>query len=412
MEHCTRQKESLPPVDITLLGRASLKATSPAPAPRTGKKIAVIGGGASGLSVAWQLWMKGHEPVIYEMRERLGGKITDMIPSSRIPDEVVKHELNRVSEQVTHINLNHPLTKEDFLQLREKHDFTVIAVGAQKPRMIPVPGNERTIPALEFLRASKMDKASVGEKVVVIGAGNVGCDAAAEAARLGAKEVTLIDIQEPASYGKERKAAEAAGAKFLWPRFTRVIREEGVELTDGQLLPADTVIVSIGDQPDLSFLPENIVTDRGFIVVDDHYQTSDPQVYAIGDAVKLGLLTDAIGAGRLAAIAIDDVLKGWHETFDKLPPIDPGRVKLEYYDPRILAFDDPAYCASQCASCGACRDCGVCETICPVNAISRRELGGDAFEYSVNEDSCIGCGFCAGACPTGVWLLVENEPLE
>ena len=146
--------------------------------------------------------------------------------------------------------------------------------------------------------------------------------------------------------------------------------------------------------------------------MDDHFQTSDPQVFAIGDAVKLGLLTDAIGAGRLAAIAIDNVLKGWYETFDKLPPIDLGRVKLEYYDPRILAFDDPAYCASQCASCGACRDCGLCETICPVNAISRKQGDGDQYEYSVNGDKCIGCGFCAGACPTGIWLLVENEPLE
>ena len=105
MEHCTRQKEKLPAVDITLLGKASLKAKPPEPAPKTGKKIAIIGGGASGLSVAWQLWMKGHEPVIYEMRARLGGKITDMIPGSRIPDEVVEHELSRVSKQVKHMSI-------------------------------------------------------------------------------------------------------------------------------------------------------------------------------------------------------------------------------------------------------------------------------------------------------------------
>ena len=412
MEHCSRQAVKLPPVDITLLGKASLEARTPEPAPKTGKKIAVVGGGASGLSVAWQLWMKGHEPVIYEMRDRLGGKITDMIPRSRIPDDVIEHELNRVSEQVRHINLKHPLTQKEFLQLKEKHDFVVIAVGAQKPRMIPIPGNERAIPALEFLRQSRTDKVNVGKNVVVIGAGNVGCDAAAEAVRLGAQEVTLIDIQKPASYGKERKAAEAAGAKFLWPMFTKAITEKGVELTDGTVLASDTVIVSIGDQPDLAFLPEVIAIEGGFIAVNDHYQSSDPQVFAIGDAVKLGLLTDAIGAGRLAATAIDDVLKGRYETFDKLPPIDPDRVKLEYYDFRILTFDDPASCASQCASCGACRDCGLCETICPQSAIARRQLDNDAFEYSVNDDRCIGCGFCAGACPTGVWRLIENEPLE
>jgi ferredoxin len=124
------------------------------------------------------------------------------------------------------------------------------------------------------------------------------------------------------------------------------------------------------------------------------------------------LLTEAIGAGRTAAETIDDLLKGRYETYDKLPPINMERVKLEYYDSRILAFDDPASCASQCASCGACRDCGLCETICPQSAIARRQLDNDAFEYSVNDDRCIGCGFCAGACPTGVWRLIENEPLE
>jgi len=412
MENCTRQTAHLPPVDVSLLGKASLQAKTPEPAPKTDRKIAVVGGGASGLSVSWQLWMKGHEPVIYEMRESLGGKMTGMVPSSRIPDDVVAHELNRVSEQISHVHLNHPLTKEEFLQLKETFDYIVIAVGAQKPRMIPVPGKERAVTAPDFLRQSKINQAHVGERVVVIGAGNVGCDAATEAARLGATEITLIDIQEPASYGKERQAAEAIGARFLWPRFTKAITDEGVELTDGELLPADTVIVSIGDQPDIEFLSEDIATQNGFITVDDRFRSSDPQVFAVGDAAKLGILTDAIGAGRIAADTIDDLLKGRYETYDKLPSIDMARVKLEYYDPRVLVFNDSSACASQCASCGACRDCGLCETMCPRGAISRHPLNDDAYEYLVDAEMCIGCGFCAGACPTGVWRLTENEPLE
>lgn len=298
------------------------------------------------------------------------------------------------------------------MKLANGYDFVVIAVGAQKPRMIPVPGNERAIAALEFLRLSKADKAHVGQRVVIIGAGNVGCDAASEAYRLGARDITLIDIQEPASSGVERQHAEAAGAKFLWPRFTKAITEKGVELTSGELLPADTVIVSIGDQPDLAFLPETIATERGFITVNESYQTSDPRVFAIGDAVRLGLLTEAIGMGRKAAASIDDLLRGRKETYDQLPAIDPARVKLEYYDPRVLAFDDPVSCAGQCASCGACRDCGMCETICPQSAIIRRDLGDGNYEYAVEADRCIGCGFCAGACPCGIWRLTENEPLE
>jgi NADPH-dependent glutamate synthase beta subunit-like oxidoreductase/Pyruvate/2-oxoacid:ferredoxin oxidoreductase delta subunit len=356
--------------------------------------------------------MKGHEPVIYDLNKRLGGKIAQTIPRSRIPDDVLAHELARAAGKIALRHLKKPLTKEEFSRLADEYDFVVIAVGAQKARMIPVPGNERAIAALDFLRLSKADEAKVGTSVVIIGAGNVGCDAASEAYRLGARDITLIDIQEPASSGVERRHAEEAGAKFLWPRFTKAITETGVELTSGEVLPADTVIVSIGDQPDLSFLPDTIKTERGSVAVNESYRTSDPRVFAVGDAVRLGLITEAIGMGRKAAAAIDDILKGKEDTYDQLPAIDPTRVKLEYYDPRVLAFDDPASCAGQCASCGACRDCGMCETICPQAAISRRDPGDGTWEYVVDAERCIGCGFCAGACPCGIWRLTENEPLE
>ena len=154
------------------------------------------------------------------------------------------------------------------------------------------------------------------------------------------------------------------------------------------------------------------MTKKGFVVVDEQFRTSDEQVFAIGDAVRPGLLTEAIGAGRIAARTIDHLLKGVGETYDQLPPIDFHRVKTEYFDSRIKSFSDPLSCATNCASCAACRDCGMCETICPQNAISRRTLNGDNYEYSVNEELCIGCGFCAGVCPTGVWEIVENKPLE
>jgi NADPH-dependent glutamate synthase beta subunit-like oxidoreductase/glutamate synthase domain-containing protein 3/Pyruvate/2-oxoacid:ferredoxin oxidoreductase delta subunit len=412
MQSCTRQKADLPAVDTALLGRASLQAAVPAPAPATGMKIAVIGGGSAGLSAAWQLRMKGHEAVIHEARKRLGGKITETIPTNRIPDEVVDHELKRLEEVIPHKHLKHPLTEEEFRKVYATYDVVVIATGARKPRKIPVPGHERAVAALDFLRESKLDRAKVGRNVVVIGAGNVGCDAAAEAARLGAQSITLIDIQEPASFGVERKHAEAAGAKFLWPRFTKQITEAAVELTDGTTLPADTVIMAVGDQPDLSFLPEEIKTERGFIAVDERFRSSDPKVYAIGDAVRLGLLTEAIGMGRVAAREIDNLLRGREDTYDQLPAIDTERVRLEYYDPRMLHFEDTISCASSCASCGACRDCGVCENLCPQNAISRRSLEGEEYEYIVAADRCIGCGFCTGGCPCGIWRLTENDPME
>ena len=412
MENCTRAKEGLGSLDIGLLGRTSLKAGIPGKSPPTGKKIAIIGGGPAGLSAAWQLWLRGHQPVVYEMNEQLGGKITDVIPASRIPGKVAEDELNRLRKRIEHVHLKHPVGRAEFSALREEYDFLVIATGARKPRMIPVPGSERAIAALDFLRLSKMNLAEAGKRVVVIGAGNVGCDAAAEAARLGATDITLIDIQEPASFGTERRNAEAAGARFLWPRFCRAITCEGVELEGGEILPADTVIVSTGDRPDLSFLPEDIETERGFIVVSEQFQTGDPHVFAIGDTVRPGLLTEAVGAGREAAATIDSLLTGEKKSFRKLPQIDPARVKLEYYDPRVAVFDDISKCAEQCASCGVCRDCGLCEAICPENAISRRQLEGEDYEYISEPERCIGCGFCDGACPCGIWRLVENEPFE
>jgi len=412
MQSCTRQISAMAPVDVSQLGRASLEAKLPELPTPGDKKIAVIGGGPAGISVAWQLRQQGHQVTIYEVAKSLGGKITQVIPESRIPKEVITKEMQRVKEVIPQVNLQQPLGADDIIQLKADFDFVVIATGAQKPRSLPIPGNERTITALDFLKAAKAGKAPVGKNVVVIGAGNVGCDAAAEAYRLGARKITLLDIQEPASFGKERDAAEAVGAKFRWPVFTREITKSGVKLTTGEEIPADTVIVSIGDVPDLEFIPESVTTEKGFVRVDDNYQTSDPQIFAIGDVVRPGLLTEAIGSGRVVAQAIGDILAGKKPAFEKRTMIDRRRVTLEYFDPRINEFADLNHCGSQCSSCGACRDCGICVSVCPRSAISRKDLGSNAYEYIVDENLCIGCGFCAGACPCGVWDLVENTPIE
>lgn len=412
MQGCTRQTVGMSPVDVSQLGRASLDAKTPEMPPLSGRKVAVVGGGPSGISTAWQLRRHGHEAVVFDMAEKLGGKMTSAIPKSRIPSEVIDTELERVRDVISHVHLQQPLKPEDMEQLKSDYDAVVIAVGAQTPRVPPIEGKERMIPALGFLKRSRQEAFEVGKRVVIIGAGNVGCDVATEAHRLGAEEITLIDIQEPASFGAERKAAEAVGAQFRWPCFTQAVTDEGVALKSGEVIPADTVIVSIGDAPDLGFLPESVATERGFVVVNDVFQTSDAQIFAIGDAVRPGLLTDAIGAGRRAAQAIDDILQGKRPHSDSLPMMDPSRIKLEYFDPRIRRFDGVESCAGECSSCGACRDCGVCVNICPEGAISREPPEGVGFEMVVDPDRCIGCGFCVGACPCGIWAYVANDPLD
>jgi NADPH-dependent glutamate synthase beta subunit-like oxidoreductase/glutamate synthase domain-containing protein 3/NAD-dependent dihydropyrimidine dehydrogenase PreA subunit len=411
MQSCTRQISAMAPVDVTQLGQASIQAKLPDLPPEGENRIAVIGGGPAGISVAWQLRQAGHRVTIYEMAKDLGGKFSRVIPESRIPKKVISKELKRIKDVLPHVHLRQPLKREEIQQLRDDFDFIVIATGAQKPKILPVPGNQHAILALDFLVAAKSNKTKAGKRVVIIGAGNVGCDVAAEAHRLGADEITLLDVQEPASFGKERQAAEAAGAQFRWPVFIQEVSQDGVNLTTGEQIPADMVVVSIGDMPDLDFIPDDIATSDGFVQVNAQYQTTDPKIFAIGDVVRPGLLTDAIGSGRIVAQAICDMLAGKVPTLQRRPMISRDRISLEYFDPRISEYADLDHCSSQCSSCGACRDCGICVSICPQSAIHRQGQGEHDYEYVVDEKLCIGCGFCAGACPCGVWDLVENESL-
>jgi len=434
MTACTRQEAMMPSVDITMLGRASINAKTPEFPETSGKRVAVIGGGPAGISVAWQLRHAGHEAVIYDMAKELGGKLVTVIPESRIPKEVLEKELKRAAEVLPHVKLNRKLSVQDLEELKEKYDIIVLATGAQIPRLLPVPGKERLIPANQFLRDAKGGNIHPGEKVVIIGAGNVGCDVAVEAHRLGARSITLIDIQKPAAFGKERAHAEAIGAVFRWPCFTQEITEKGVVLTTGEVLEADMVVIAIGDVPEIDFLPKSVKTEGGFVVVNDYYQTTDPKIFAIGDLVSPGLLTDAIGAGRKAAAAIADILDGkitasalarlspleeepllfesrLSEFVDLPPVIERARVSLEYLDPRVCSFSGVDECGISCSSCGACRDCGLCVEICPQAAITRKAIGHERWEYVVDPERCIGCGFCAGACPCGIWALVPNEAL-
>ncbi|MCG8531472.1 MAG: FAD-dependent oxidoreductase, partial [Desulfovibrionales bacterium] len=408
MDACTRGRENLAPIDVRALGRAGEGAAPPTPAPKTPHRMAVIGGGPGGLSAAWHLSLSGHGVSVFETGDKIGGKMSSVIPGSRIPQQTLEAELDRVRSVVEDIRLDQSMDAEEFDRIREAHDFVIIAAGAKKPRTLPIPGIDQAFFANDFLEKAKADALLPGGRVVIIGAGNVGCDVATEAHRLGAREITPIDVQKPAAFGKEREDAEACGAQFKWPVFTDRITEEGVVLKDGSLLEADTVVLAIGDVPDLSFV-KDLALDNGFLAVDALGRTSDPKVFAVGDVVGPGLITHAVGAGKGVATAIDQILSGGAPQPEK-PVIDKERITLSYYDPRGSG-EGVESSGDQCASCGKCRDCGICVSVCPEGAISRQALGNKEFEYRVDPDKCIGCGFCKGACPCGIWDLVPNTPL-
>lgn len=411
MDACTRGRLDRP-LDIKRLGSLSLEVPAPPRDKPTGKKVAVIGGGPGGASAAWQLALKGHSVSLYEASDRLGGKLEWCVPRERLPQKILKKEISRFEEMGVTIHLKTPVTRKLFSKIHQEHEIVVIACGAHKARMVKFAGWKDAVPGIEFLKEINFGNPRdlSGKKVVVIGAGNVGMDIACQAYALGAKSVTAVDIQPPASFSKEQELARARGTQILYPKVTKKYDKEKnkIYFEDGASLDADAVIVSIGEVPVLDFLPQTVHTERGFITVSARGQSSDVKVYAIGDAAKPGLVTDAIGQGRLAAEAIHAQMMN----FDIVPEIKQvipyERIRTAYYEserPDEFVLEKEG---ERCMSCGACRDCGICETACYYGAITRHDGENGSYEYVVDDALCIGCGFCAGTCPCGVWEMVEN----
>ena len=414
IQNCSREKIDYS-IDVSVLGRAVNAVDPPAPEPDTGHKVAVIGGGPAGMAVAWHLALHGVEAHIFEKDTVLGGKLAQTIPWERLSKAVWDQEVERfLKNKNIQANLGVELTQEKVEQLKEEYDYVVVGVGAHLPRTLSFPGHEKVIPALDYLKAAKSDTPMVtGKQVAIIGAGNVGCDVAAEAYRLGAEEVTLVDIQKPQAFGKEREEAEALGATFKWPIMTKEVTDKGIIASDDTLVPAQTVIISIGDIPLLPFLPDTVevvdVAGGKWIKTDETGRTTDEKIFAVGDVEKPGLATNALGAGKRTAEYLVARIKG-----EEWLPFNQRLVKYEdltlaHYDPEKDKPKTEDQQAARCLSCGSCRDCHLCETICPTNAISRQEKirGADGvdYEYVSDDNKCIACGFCADTCPCGIWVM-------
>ena len=404
LSHCSRGNFD-EPLDVKMLGSLSKDIKAKEVKVTHKEKIAIIGAGAAGISTAWQLKRHGYDVEIYEQDNKIGGKLSQVIPEERLHKEILDAELERFKSTGVKIHTSTKVTPELFNKLEAEFDAVVIAIGGHNPVVIPFEGYERLIKGLNFLKDAKNGKKyNLGKKVVVIGAGNAAMDVITEVYKQnGVEEVTAIDIQEPSAFDKEIKAAEKLGAKILWPCFTQKITENGVQLKDGKFLEADSVIISVGDRPIFDFLPKDYLDEKSRIQINEFMQTQNNKVFAIGDAIKPGLFTNAIATGKHAAENIIKFLNNEELTPVKEKDLIPAkRIKSEYYECYNSNCDNEQ---NRCMSCGYCRDCGLCRQSCPQNAISRIDKGNGKFEYVSDPNKCIGCGICAGLCPCGIWEI-------
>ncbi|MHB0912146.1 MAG: NADH-quinone oxidoreductase subunit NuoF [Armatimonadota bacterium] len=309
---------------------------------KTGKKVAIVGGGPAGLTAAFHLARMGHSPTVFEALPEAGGMLVWGIPEYRLPKEVLRKEIAAIAGLGVEIKTNARVDKGTFEKMKKEYDAVFVAVGADKSWQLEVPGEELpgVYDSIKFLRDTQAgEKIELGKNVVVVGGGNAAIDAARTAARQGAKVTILyrrLREDMPAD-PHEIEEAEREGVKIKFLVAPTEITGDGrVQNVRCQLLelaefdssgrrkpkpvktaiidvPADSVISAISQEPDLGFL-EGVKARKGKIAVDEAAMTSTPGVFAGGDAVSgPWTVVGAIGAGAKAARSIDVYLGGTGE---------------------------------------------------------------------------------------------------
>ena len=319
-------------------------------APATGKKVAIIGGGPSGLSCAYYLALMGHGVTVYEEREQLGGMLRYGIPSYRFPREKLDAEIESILSLGIEVHTGVTVGRDIWLEkLEQEYDCIYIAIGAHQDKKTGIPGenSKNVISAVEMLRAIGDNEMPdfTGKQVVVIGGGNVAMDVTRSSIRLGADKVTCVyrrrqadmtalpdEITGALAEGAELmtlaapvriEADEDGAAKALWVQ-PQIIGEvdkagrprPGKAALEEVRIPADVIVVAIGQGIEIQgFDQAGVPIQRGTFVAGLSGQVRDmDSVFAGGDCVT-GPATAirAIAAGKVAAANIDEHLGFRHE---------------------------------------------------------------------------------------------------
>ena len=378
--HCRRTLVD-DPINIRGLKRFAVEHEDhiPAPeiAPKTGKTVAIVGGGPSGLSAAYYLAQMGHDVTVYEQRKKLGGMLRYGIPSYRLPREILDREIDGLKQAgfktITDVSIGKDIT---LAELKEKFDAVYVSIGAHTGQKIGIEGEDANgvLSAVQMLRAIGDEEMPdfTGLDCVVIGGGNVAMDVARSAIRLGAKTVTIayrrrkddmtalkeevegaiadgcevLEMHAPVRIEKDADGNVAA----LWvqPQIVGPIewgRPKPVKANVEEVrLACDRVLVAIGQGIDSnSFGESGIPISRGRIKAMDTSSIRDAEgVFAGGDCVTgPATVIRAIAAGKVAAANIDEYLGFHHEIQTK---IQLPRIRFDDHHPcgRVNMKERPA----------------------------------------------------------------------
>jgi len=321
-------------------------------APATGKRVAVLGGGPAGLTAAFYLAKLGHGVTVFESLPVLGGMMRVGIPEYRLPKKVLDAEVEEIKRLGVDIKTSAKIESLDGL-FKQGYQAVFLGIGAHQGTKMGVKGEDSpgVLDAVSFLREVGLgQKPKLGNKVAVIGGGNVAIDAARTALRLDAKDVTIVyrrtRAEMPAA-AEEIDGALEEGVKILYLTApNKISNEKGIvklecirmELGEpdasgrrrpvpvkGSEFVADynTVIAAIGQATEIldGF---KVATERGNVIkIDASGVTSREGVFAGGDAASgPGLVIEAIAAGRKGAIAIDKYLGGKGVIDEELAPVE------------------------------------------------------------------------------------------
>lgn len=331
-----------------------------APFPRTKEEsVAVVGAGPAGLTAALNLVKMGYGVTVYEAAPVAGGMLSLGIPEYRLPKKIVAEEIERIKQYGVELHLNTPVTSLGSLW-DGGYKAVVMAVGAHKSMELGIEGEGKVVHGTAFLKGVNLGNAiKTGDKVVVIGGGNVAIDSARSALRTGAKKVSIVyrrTRDEMPAYPEEIEAAIAEGIDIIYLAAPVAVQSKTLKCIKTELgepdasgrrrpvpikgsefdIPADTVIAAVGEKPEV---PQGLVkSDNGTLTAHPYSKvTPSHGVFACGDAESgPSTVIDAIAAGRRAAIGVDKFFKGeeldyTEPTTDKIPVED---VELGWFNKR------------------------------------------------------------------------------